>query len=55
MTELYQLPAESIAIKGCSYIYAPAGKAGEYAPLAANPYKGCGHCCSYCYVLSSLV
>jgi hypothetical protein len=40
----------SIAIKGCSYIYAPAGRAGEYAPLAANPYKGCGHCCSYCYV-----
>jgi DNA repair photolyase len=35
---------------GCSYIYAPAGQAGEYAPLAANPYRGCGHKCSYCYV-----
>jgi DNA repair photolyase len=32
------------------YIYAPAGQAGEYAPLAANPYRGCGHCCAYCYV-----
>jgi DNA repair photolyase len=40
----------SVAIKGCSYIYAPAGQAGEYAPLAANPYRGCGHACAYCYV-----
>src|ERR1035441_7731742 len=39
-----------LALKGCSYIYAPAGQAGEYAPLAANPYRGCGHGCSYCYV-----
>lgn len=39
-----------VAIPGCSYIYAPAGQAGEYAPLAANPYRGCGHGCSYCYV-----
>jgi len=38
------------AVKGCSYIYAPAGQAGEYTPLAANPYRGCGHGCSYCYV-----
>src|ERR1035437_631147 len=38
------------AIKGCSYIYGPAGQAGEYAPLAANPYRGCGHKCRYCYV-----
>lgn len=37
-------------IKGCSFIYAPAGQAGEYAPLAANPYRGCGHGCVYCYV-----
>ena len=42
--------ASSAAIKGCSYIYAPAGQAGEYAPLAANPYRGCGHKCAYCYV-----
>ena len=41
---------QSVAIKGCSYIYAPAGQAGEYAPLAANPYRGCGHRCAYCYV-----
>lgn len=34
----------------CSIIYAPKGQAGEYAPLAANPYRGCGHKCAYCYV-----
>jgi DNA repair photolyase len=39
-----------MAIKGCSYIYPPRGQAGEYAPLAANPYRGCGHGCCYCYV-----
>lgn len=38
------------SVKGCSYIYAPRGQAGEYAPLAANPYSGCGHKCAYCYV-----
>ena len=37
-------------IKGCTYIYAPKGQAGEYAPLACNPYRGCGHGCAYCYV-----
>lgn len=37
-------------LAGCSYIYAPRGQAGEYAPLAANPYRGCGHECAYCYV-----
>lgn len=31
-----------IGIKGCTYIYEPAGQAGEYAPLATNPYRGCG-------------
>jgi DNA repair photolyase len=31
-------------------IYAPEGRAGEYAPLAINIYRGCGHCCAYCYV-----
>lgn len=40
----------SVGIKGCAYIYEPAGQAGEYAPLAANPYRGCGHGCAYCYV-----
>lgn len=37
-------------VVGCSYIYAPRGQAGEYAPLATNPYRGCGHKCAYCYV-----
>jgi len=41
---------ESIGIPGCTYIYAPAGQAGEYGQLAANPYRGCGHKCSYCNV-----
>lgn len=40
----------SAGIKGCSIIYAPRGQAGEYAPLATNPYRGCGHGCAYCYV-----
>ena len=38
-------------LKGCNHIYAPQGQAGEYAPLAANPYRGCGHECLYCYVV----
>lgn len=41
---------DGISIKGCSIIYAPRGQAGEYAPLATNPYRGCGHECVYCYV-----
>lgn len=41
---------DGVSIKGCNYIYAPKGQAGEYAPLAANPYRGCGHKCAYCYV-----
>jgi DNA repair photolyase len=39
-----------VSVKGCTHIYAPAGQAGEYAPLAANPYRGCGHGCAYCWV-----
>jgi DNA repair photolyase len=58
MTELFQIDntdsGESEAIRGCSYIYAPSGQAGEYSPLAANPYRGCGHKCAYCYVPSVL-
>ncbi len=30
-------------------IYEPKGRAGEYAPLAVNLYRGCGHGCIYCY------
>ncbi len=41
---------ESGAVKGCQIIYAPSGQAGEYAKLATNPYRGCGHRCTYCYV-----
>ena len=42
--------ADGVSLKGCTVIYAPAGQAGEYAPLACNPYRGCGHGCVYCYV-----
>lgn len=38
------------ALPGAKTIYAPAGQAGEYSPLATNPYRGCGHGCAYCYV-----
>lgn len=41
---------DGVSIKGCNMIYAPKGQAGEYAPLACNPYRGCGHGCAYCYV-----
>jgi DNA repair photolyase len=37
-------------IPGGYVIYVPKGQAGEYAELASNPYKGCGHACKYCYV-----
>ncbi len=37
-------------VKNCQYIYRPTGQAEEYAPLAANPYRNCGHACAYCYV-----
>jgi len=41
---------DGVSIKGAKTIYAPRGQAGEYAPLASNPYVGCGHACKYCYV-----
>ena len=47
---LLRTNSHSFSVKGCSFIYAPRGQAGEYAPLAANPYRGCGHKCAYCYV-----
>jgi len=34
-------------------IYEPRGKAGEYAPLALNLYKGCLHGCFYCFAPSA--
>lgn len=45
-----ELNPDGTSVKGCSIIYAPRGQAGEYAPLATNPYRGCGHACAYCYV-----
>jgi hypothetical protein len=45
-----KLNPDGVSVKGCNYIYAPRGQAGECAPLAANPYRGCGHRCVYCYV-----
>jgi DNA repair photolyase len=42
------------SVAGCPIIYAPRGQAGEYAKLATNPYRGCGHKCAYCYVPSVL-
>lgn len=47
---LSDLKPENNAVPGCQIIYAPKGQAGEYAPLATNPYRGCGHGCVYCYV-----
>jgi DNA repair photolyase len=44
------LNPDGVSVKGCTHIYAPSGQAGEYAPLATNPYRGCGHGCAYCYV-----
>ena len=49
-TRTYTLNPDGWSVKGCSLIYAPRGQAGEYAKLATNPYRGCGHACAYCYV-----
>ena len=49
-TRTYTINPDGWSVAGCSYIYAPRGQAGEYAKLAANPYRGCGHACAYCYV-----
>lgn len=49
-TRAITINPDGVSIKGCSIIYAPKGQAGEYAPLATNPYRGCGHGCAYCYV-----
>jgi hypothetical protein len=39
-TTLPTLNPDGTSVKGCNYIYAPRGQAGEYAPLAANLYRG---------------
>lgn len=46
-------PSQPI-VKGADVIYRPGGNAGEYAPLATNPYVGCGHRCAYCYVPNAM-
>ncbi|MGA2913146.1 MAG: radical SAM protein [Methanoregula sp.] len=35
-------------------IYESRGRAREYCELAANLYRGCSHCCTYCYAPSTL-
>jgi DNA repair photolyase len=37
-----------------SIIYESRGKAKEYCELAANLYRGCSHCCSYCYAPAAI-
>lgn len=49
-TRTYTINPDGWSVAGCSIIYAPRGQAGEYAKLATNPYRGCGHQCAYCYV-----
>lgn len=44
----YTVNPDGWSVAGCSIIYAPKGQAGEYAKLATNPYRGCGHACAYC-------
>lgn len=36
-----------------SIIYETRGRAKEYCELAANLYRGCDHCCTYCYAPSA--
>ena len=45
-----RLNPDGVSVEGCKLIYAPSGQAGEYARLATNMYRGCGHKCRYCYV-----
>ncbi len=35
-------------------IYEPSGRAGEYAGLAANCYRGCAHGCFFCFAPQAL-
>jgi len=38
------------SVKGSTVIYVPEGEAFEFAALATNANRGCGHSCSYCSV-----
>src|SRR5262249_28004745 len=38
------------SVTGSTVIYVPKSEAFEYAALATNPYRGCGHSCTYCSV-----
>jgi len=49
------LNPDGVSVKGCNIIYAPKGQAGEYAALAANPYRGCTHRCAYCLSEDTLI
>jgi len=44
--------ANGAGLPGCDLVYGPKpdGPSGEYAPIALNLYRGCGHKCRYCYV-----
>jgi hypothetical protein len=48
--------AEALKVaEKCGILYRPTGQAGEYASLATNPYRGCGHGCVYCYVPTKIL
>jgi DNA repair photolyase len=38
------------SVRGSTVIYVPKSEAFEYGALATNPYRGCGHSCTYCSV-----
>ena len=46
-------PRPKVNLSSCHLIYTPKGRAREYAALACNVYKGCGHGCTYCYAPSA--
>jgi DNA repair photolyase len=54
MTENSKHFPDQPIVKGSDVIYRPANNAGEYAPLATNPYERCGHGCKYCYVPNAM-
>jgi len=46
-------PTPAPDLSKCHLIYTPKGRAREYARLACNVYRGCGHGCVYCYAPSA--